>query len=475
MKISRGDLVLIGLDLTLERNPGSVEYTREDLALTLDVTKKTLNSYLTKLKKGNYIEMVQKKFVDDMDKLITITPLGRSRLIYLWKMIDELDLTPERHNIPSVIKVRAILDRMMDPLEKLFFLSIYSYDKEFDLMNFLTLLKISLSDSNLVNIFSDMDMDMDSGDRTNIPFIVSFSKTSFHGGYSKKVINEEDSVKLDPRILLMIAETDMRQGKLKDAKTLYEFILSGKFKLTQNQWFLARIGITQILGFMGDIEKANEYLDETMKKTNDKVFLAYCKQVKAKYLALKGDLEGSLELHNSALRSFHSFGLPLMLSIVYNNRGTTYYRLALKETKDRQDYSKCEEDWKRARKYAREARSDYCEAAILGNLADISARNGNFELALNYLKKGMRIFDKIGDFEGKAMTHYNYSLTYLLKDDIGPAVENFVRSQHIADPLPSPQSKEEMLKTFVDLATENGHDDIEEKIKNRSREIYGNS
>lgn len=463
MRISRDELVLVGIDLVLEMEETGPSYSKEDLALTLDITKKTLNDYFTKLKKADLIETVQKKYVNDISSIVAITPSGRERLEHLWASIDRFILTPEHHNIPSIVNVKTILDRMRDPLEKLFFLSVYSYNKEFDLMTFLDILKISISDSNLVNIFSEMDLDEDDTS-ANVPFIVSFSRTSFHGGYSKKLLDENIPTEQDPHSMLVIAETDLRQGRLSDAKGLYEFLLSDRFKLTQNQWFLARNGVFNVLCYKGDTEEAMEFMDRTMELTDNKVFIAYCKQNKAKVYSIIGDLDTSLSLYNSAIKSFHSYGLPMMLAIVYNNRGTLYYRLAVRKIDVEKNLQNAEEDWKKARRYAGEARSDYCEATILVNLADLSGMKGDYETAFNYLKKSKKIYEKFGDLEGVALNHFNQALVYMYKKDLDNAIKNFNISMTIANPLPSPMSKEEWKNHFIQYSKDNGFSEIETMI-----------
>jgi len=158
MKILRDELVLIGLDLILTSDKKHPRYTREDLGQTLDISVKTLNSYLTELKNLEFIQVKHKKFVDDIGSIVDITSSGRERLDSLWKIINSSKLTPEYHNIPTVVNMNVILDRMRDPLEKLFFLSVYYHNKEFDLMAFLSILKITLSDSTLVNVFDEISL-----------------------------------------------------------------------------------------------------------------------------------------------------------------------------------------------------------------------------------------------------------------------------------------------------------------------------
>jgi tetratricopeptide (TPR) repeat protein len=444
MQISRDELVLLGLDRLINGRERVDPYTREDLANALDISEKTLNEYLTKLKKAGLIERHQKKFINDLDYTVKITPKGMDRVGMIWHGIDRMVLTPEHHNIPSCIKVNVILERIRDPLELIFFLSLYSSLNEFDLIMFLDTLKISKTDHNIVNIFSEMDLDEEEASR--VPFIVTFSKSSFHGGFEKDLLKKDASMGMDVNALLIIAESHMKQGKLKDAHMLYEFILSPRNKITQNQWFIARMGLVQTKRKMGDFQNAFKLLEETMDMTANKTFLAYSRQLKALLFSIMGNFDDSMKLYNRAIRSFHSSGHPLMLSIAYNNRGTLYYRLG--------DFKNAEEDWNKARKYAKEARSEYCEAAIITNLAELRARDGNFNLAIKYLNRARNINRDTGDFENMAGVEFNLSLIYTMMNEKDKAIDLFGKAMKTAYPLPSPPEKTEWKRTLIQYSHE---------------------
>lgn len=454
MRISRDELVLLGLDKLINDRGPRDPYTREDLATALDISVKTLNEYLTKLVKADLIDRNQRKFIKDLDTIITITSKGLERVKMIQSNVDKMVLTPEHHNIPSCIKVRTILDRIQDPLEMLFFLSLYASKKDFDLIMFLDALKITRADSNIVNIFSDMDLD--EGEIARVPFIVTFSKTSFHGDFEKEILEKDGWEERDVNALLIIAESEQKQGKLNDALTLYQYILSGKNKITQNQWFIARMGLVHTYRKMGEFDSALKILSDTEDNTDNKTFLSYSKQVRALIWMIQGRYEDAMKLFNSSIRSFKTFGLPLMLSIAYNNRGTLYYRM--------DDFDNAQEDWKKARRYATEAKSEYCEAAIIGNLADVYARQGKFDIALKYLKKAEKITKGIGDLEMLSTTYFNYSLVYIMMKEFDKALNIFKLSNEIAYPLPSPIEKEERRKFILECGNENGFQNIESMI-----------
>lgn len=454
MKISRKDLVLVGLDLLLDKDGFAVSYTKDDLALALDIEPSTLGDYLTALKKSEFIEKSNRKYVKDLNDVVTLTEKGKEQIEIIREGIELLVMTPEHHNIPSIIKVSLILDRLKDPLEKLFFLSVYLANREFDLFMFLEAIRVSRADSNIINLFSDMEVEEKRPSR--IPFIVTFSKTSFHGGLNEDIMNKDGWTEKDPNNILVIAEVDQKQGRLNDAMTYYDLLLSPGYKLTQNQWFLAKMGKVHTYRKMGDTKKALKILEDTTEITENRMFNAYCKQVKALIFSMLGQFDDSLKLYNSSIRSFHSYGLPLMLSIAYNNRGTLYYRM--------EDYENALDDWKKARRFASEAKSEYCESAIVGNLADIFARKGDFKKALSYLNKAEKNAKNMGDLEMTSSIFYNYALVYVLMKDINRAVDAFKVSETVAFPLPSPLEKAEYRRCIISIAKENSLGEIENLI-----------
>ncbi len=443
MRISRDELVLLGLDRLILRRDRMKPYTKDDISNALDISEKTLNEYLTKLKKAGLIERKQKKFIKDLDTIIKITPLGKERVKLIWETIDRMVLTPEHHNIPTCIKINVILERFRDPLEMLFFLSLYSSMNDFDLIMFLDALKISKTDHNIVNIFSEMEID--EGEAAKVPFIITFSKSSFHGEFDRTKL-EDPSMGRDVNVLLIIAESHQKQGRLSEAVSLYDHILSSGNKITQNQWFIARMGLVQTKRKTGDFQTAFKLLEETMEMTANKTFLAYSRQLMALMYSIMGNFDDSMKLYNSSIRSFHSSGLPLMLSIAYNNRGTLHYRKG--------DYLNAEEDWKKARKYAKEAKSEYCEAATITNLAELRARDGNFDIAVKYLRRAYNINRTTGDFENMAGVEFNLSLIYAMKKDESSALAYYQRSMQTAYPLPSPPEKEEWKRTLIKYSKE---------------------
>jgi len=444
MWMAKEELVLIGINFLLHEKEKGHTYTKSDLSQALDITPKTLNDYLKILRDVGLLETKQRKFIKDLDVLVKITDKGRERVELILRKIENLILTPENHNIPNIVMVKAILDLITDPLEKIFFLNVFSSNKDFDLFLFLDVLGISRADSNIVNIFSGP------GEGTSLqqglPFIVTFSKTSFHGGLKGTTSKLEGWSEKDPAALLIISESCQKQGRLKEAKAYYEFLLSPSTKLTQNHWFIARIGLVQTLRKSGDMEKALELLEETMGMTDNKTFIAYAKQIKAMLYSMEGKFNESMVLYNSSIRSFHFQGFPLMLSIAYNNRGTLFYRMGLLDH--------ALDDWNKALRYAKEAGSEYCEAGILSNLADMYGRRKEFDRALNYLDRGEKITIEAGDMEMCSSIHFNFALVYIMMGDMELALEHYRKSLEVAHPLPPPIEREERKKFMLDYARE---------------------
>ena len=118
----------------------------------------------------------------------------------------------------------------------------------------------------------------------------------------------------------------------------------------------------------------------------NKVYIAYAKMTMALYKFYTGDREEYKELFKSAISSLSTHGLPLFLAIAYNYRGIC-------------NFTEAENDWIKARKYAKEAKSIFAEARILPNLADIAMKKGKFDLASRYLDRSSEVFSDYSDYE----------------------------------------------------------------------------
>ncbi|MBN1539353.1 MAG: tetratricopeptide repeat protein [Candidatus Thermoplasmatota archaeon] len=450
MVLQKEELVLFAISLIKEDERPNVRFRKEQLANALDINATTLDLYLGKLKKAGCIERHKKKYVEDVRQTYDILDQGRERFREILSNIEKENLTPERHNIPSIVPVSRILTRIGDPLEKIFFLALYSKVIRFDLPFYLETIKTAKEDSNIVNVLSEAGEETPLG----VPIVETFFKTCFFGDVNSCMLEELASKQMNVNTLLLVAEASYKQARFDEAMSIYDHLLSGKVKVTQNQWFMARIGKALLRSKMGNTETSIKELDELEDQVDNKVFKAFAKQVKARILSNRVESrEESLELFNSAIRSFRAFGFPLLLCIGHNNRGILRFHM--------NDLKEAENDWNLARKYSREARSKYTEAATLTNLSDIEMLRGNLEKSNRYLKTAKELFHEVGDLERVAIVDFNYALLELEKRNFEKAMEFFRRSETLAYPSPSPEERRIRREIFRERSLKYGFPEFE--------------
>lgn len=454
MKIDRESQVIYGVHLLLDVDDRSRGHDRQELSSALGLTNSTLDLYLAKLSKRDLINRKKSRYQKEIRQTIKLTEDGVKEIEKVESDINKLLLTNDRHNIPNCINVSDILGRIPDPLEKIFFLAVYNKYKSFDLPMFLETLRISKQDVNIINLFPGSEGSYSDTGRT--PLIESIFKTCFYGDIDKDLLDTDVWGERDIDAFLIAAEARIKQGKLNDAETIYSYILSPKLDITQNQWFIARIGMVNIIRRQSKFDEALQHLDEIHEMVDDSVYHAFIKETKGLIYAITYQNEKAMEMFRSSIASFTTHGLPLMLSIAYNNRGTCYYR--------KDDLENAEKDWIKARRFAKKAQSAYCEAAILCNLSDTTSMKGKIDLAEKYLKKAFKIYKENNDYEGMASVYYNFALLYLENKQLDDAVSNFTKSLTVAEPLPSEKERGEWKRTFVQRGKDNGFDTIENII-----------
>lgn len=447
MGVAKESLILYSLDLLLKNGTESKKYSRDQLAVSLDISEKTLDLYLSRLKKDGFIERIKKHHPTGLDQIVRITPEGKKELEKIKDEVGRELITPERHNSPTIVPVPTILERIRDPLERIFFLSLYTRSKSFDLPTYIETMKEVKSDYHTVRVLAEID----NRDQEEIPLIDTFFKTRYFNQLDRGKIEDGYFDRTDPNNLLMVAEASCKQGRFTDARTIYEYLLSDRIKLNQNQWFIAKTGLALLTSKEGDVDEAIFMLDDIIERTENKIYHSYAKQLKARIYSNVGEYERAMSLYNAAVNSFRTLGIPIMCAIVHNNRGVLHFRMGI--------YQKAEEDWVRAKKFASEAGCEHLKGPIYGNLGDLESMKGNMEKSEKYLKESMKIFNEIGDYEGRSYAEFNFSLYYLTKKDLKKALEYFKRSEEIAYPFPSPPERREKRKYFKERALEAGFED----------------
>ena len=445
MKISKEELVLFALHLLEEDERPNVKFSRDSLAYSLDISKNTLNLYFTKLKNSGYIIRHKRKYHDDIRQTVETTPEGRRMSEEIASRIEDEYLTPERHNINNIVKVSMVLNRIKDVLEKIFFLALFTQVIRFDLPLFLETIRTSKQDNNVVNILDEMD---EKGEAGELPVVEIFFRSCLYGMKKDGEQLKDLQYSQDPNALLIIAEATTKQGRYSEARSVYEFLLSTKVPISQNQWMIARINLSILDSKEGRTEKALEDLQNLMDSTDNKIFISYIKQVMGRICSTSGDQDRALELYDEALHSFSRFGLPLLMAITHNNRGVAHYYMERSK--------EAEADWLRSKKYAKEADSRYVEAAVYNNLSDVELVRGNFEKSWKLCEMSHQRFSEVNDLEGIAWCDFQKAIYFLHRRDLENALLHYRRSETIAFPSPSPEERRFRRALFLEKSEVHG-------------------
>jgi tetratricopeptide (TPR) repeat protein len=305
----------------------------------------------------------------------------------------------------------------------------------------------------MVRVLSDLQERPES---PTLPVAGAFFKACFFGDLPPDYLEEGKTYYDDVFNLLLVAEANQKQGRLEQAKMIYDHLLSGKIKLSENQWVIAKTGLALTLYKDDKSDEAIQIVTSAIEDTGNKIMKAYGKQVQARIISSLGNIEDALELYNYAVRSFDHQGIPLLCCIAHNNRGVAYYRLG--------EIEKAMEDWEKAIKYAKEAGSNYSEAAILTNIADIESERGNITKALKQLERSRSIFERFNDLEGVSGVEFNMSLVLLSNKEYEKALEHFKFGARVAFPLPPSVERKEREDHFVRRCHENGFMDVNHSI-----------
>lgn len=454
MKLSKEDLVLYSIYLISKDGRPDQNYRKEQLANALGISDSTLNLYMTRLKSDGLINRTKKKFAPDIRGTADLTQEGTRRVMQIDSMIDAMVLTEERHNIPSCIEVRTILMKINDLMERIFFLGLYTQNKYFDLPMFLNTMKVSREDTTLLNIFSNIDANP-CGTRHE-SFVETFFNASLYGEIDKDIITSDIWRKEDIDALIILAEAKLRMGKFEDCSMILNHLLTDRTDLNYNQWFIIKIDQVHLHRKQNRDEEAMSILDDMLMMVDNRICASIVKMNKATLLFFMGDRKDYPELYRSAISSFGIHGLSLFLSMTHNVRGVTFFIL--------ERYEEAESDWIKARRYAREARSEFAEAKVMPNLADIAMKKGKFDLSKGYLKRAYDIFSSYNDYEGLAIVEFNYALLYIEMRDLDKAMEHYAKCKEVAFPLPTEKELVIFRDEVIKRAKEKGFEGVENII-----------
>lgn len=451
ISMDRKELVLYSISI-MNDSENKGEYYDNHLASALDITTNSLNRYMKQLDDEGFLNRRRSKYHRTLDDTVSITPLGLNELEQLNETLKKMTLTPERHNVPSCIPIHHLLKRTKDPMERIFLLSLITRTKSFDLMMFLSALRIAKNNNSLINIFSDMKSGEKGNEKGNYNIAEGIFKTYLYTEFNEDRLLSSQNADSDIDSLLILGNAYQRQGRNNDAKMIFDLILSEKMHPNQNQWFIANYGIARILRSKGKPEDSIDHLYTIMEMTDNRIFHALCKERIAMTLSEMGKNDRASVIYKSVLNSFGSFGMPVLSAMALNNRGILHNR------NDRLDLA--EDDWTRAMRYAKQAKNEMAMACVQLNLSNVDLRKGKVSESKLKMDFSNRIFSKRQDLEGIACVEFNLALLYCCKKEWEKVIEHFKRSEEVAFPAPSPLEKEERRRLVMEMAEKNGLKDL---------------
>jgi len=454
MKLTKEELIIYSVHLLNEDSRPDREYDKDHLSNALGISPNTLDLYLTRLKNQKLVERIKKKYVHDLRRTVILTEEGQEVVRQIGRNLECLLLTEQRHNIPSCMELTKVMAQLPDPLEKVFFLSLYNESKYFDLPMFLNSLRLSKDEMSLLNVFCELDPNSCGPNKES--FVESFFNASLYGNIDPTILRSEVWPKENINSLITLAQAKIRMGRFEDAKMIHDYILNSRRDLSHNQWFIAKVGCVQWYLKKGDLDNADNLSNEVLDSIENKVMQSYLRMLKGYIIFHMDRRDEAMDLLKSSISSFTTFGLPLFLSIAHNTRGVCYFMS--------ESYIDAERDWIKARRYAREARSEYSEAKILPNLADIAMKNKKYELSRSYLDKSAELFLKYNDYEGVSDVEFNLALLCVELEDIEGLIYHFKRSKEVAFPFPSPFRLKVFRDEILKRCNEKGLKNIDMKI-----------
>jgi tetratricopeptide (TPR) repeat protein len=448
MGIKKDELILYSLGL-LKDHERTHDIDKGTFSSTLNIEESTLDVYLSKLKNSGGIERIKKKHPRDIREIVEITDKGRYKIGTIEEKIGREVFTPERHNLPACISVSTLLNMINDPLEKVFTLSLYTMTKRFDFDLLIRAMRTAKMDSSVINVISNIN---GKAGKNSSSLMETFYRSSMIGDFSKEKLENLEINKDDPDMMLLMAETTYKQGRIEESISLYRFILSPEMHLSHTHWFIASCGLALVTSKMGNFPESIRMLQDLIERTDNKVMKAYARERMARILSSVGEYQKAEELFKSCTASFRSFGIPFLQATGYNNYGILMFRMG--------KYDEAERLWNMAKKYARESGSKYLEGPVYGNLADIEIQKGNLDQCEKLLQYARECYKDVSDIEGESYVDFNYSLLYLERKDKEKALQYLRRFKTIAYPSPSYLERKEMINVFKERAERNGFHDI---------------
>jgi len=138
-----------------------------------------------------------------------------------------IELSLDRTEIRRISLSQKIadIDLLYDPLEEILFISIYFSLTSFDIYDLLRTLKDLRVDSNMVRTLTELQQEPQ---QPAMNIGGALFRACFYGDIPPEQFLKEDGTDTNVFDLLLIAEANQKQGRLKEAASIYNHLLSGK-------------------------------------------------------------------------------------------------------------------------------------------------------------------------------------------------------------------------------------------------------
>jgi len=430
-QLSNGDLVL----LMVQEYPNMMIAHEDwaDISGYIGITPRTMKRFISEQYNKGYL---YQKWIRGVSYSVLTVP-GKKRIREIQTELEGFYLTPLEHSVPSPIKLVTILKLINNPFFRVFLINLFLKRNDFDIIDTLKTFEILENDTSVYNLFENVDLFK--GHISHSNFVHSFMEHTLYGLESEKKGSVENDKDRSYQVFLVDADLRVARGRFQEALDLYNSIIENK-GLPQDIWFLACIGKIRTLGKMGNMNEMEKTLEKTRSKITNKMVNAYLLQLEADFLGIDGRVERSKQLFESCIGTFRHYNNPLFLSIAYNNFGILMF--------NEENYSEAERLWKQARKFARNAKSEYQEAIVLTNLASIMRRRGNINKSIQYLENAKKIYSMSKNLEKLADVEFNFALVYLQEKQFDIAMDFFNRSMLDTFPFLSENMRTERLSVL---------------------------
>ncbi|MFW3146387.1 MAG: hypothetical protein ACMUIE_06210, partial [Thermoplasmatota archaeon] len=239
--------------------------------------------------------------------------------------------------------------------------------------------------------------------------------------------------------LLVKGELMIQRGEFFESMNLFNTILSMK-NVPQEVNFIANIGKIKSLHGLNKIEDMRELINYLKKTIDNKLAIAYIKEIEADILSMRGNYKEAEVLFKSSIKTFHHYNYQILLCISYGNYGILLFNMAR--------YDDAEKAWIQAKKFAIESNNSLLAANVNPNLASIMRIKKDFNKSEKLLKEAENIFKELNNLEKLSNVEFNRSLLLLSMGQLIESFHLFEKSLNDTYPLIPESMKGERINIY---------------------------